>query len=1161
MPAGIEAVARRHFQDWFRAMDDGTVHKWAERTLTADHVQTSSLAWGMHAEFRGRDGFCLHYNDIVSRVWGGPGAPVTWAIESFSIKGPLEVQAVLHLSHVDSPHKPRWLQLRGRSRRLINDVRYTPEGQAYYTRTRVCLPVIADSATEGLPAWFSEVLQMLFQALQLGNPADWADCSLAESAACSLAAPGQELPRSEWERGRAGGALMLGDLTALCGSDWELHQCGPPDAAGRVKATCTARGYGGHPARSAVWTLAQCGGQVTTLAVELEPLTSPREPDQPPPLLSGFSDEGIGSALTEPAAEPARELARRFVDGAMQAMHAGTFGAFIGANVADGAVVTVCEHSSASSAPARSVSGGREIIIEAYNDRVRGLWADGATDMQVHFRSFEDRGGAAARLYAVQQVKGGPEGRLKMVEVEFLDLEFSGERVRSYALQRASLHQDAPVPAPGADENVCVFVRMLMDTLGRAMHEGKFGDWCETVCTEDVNFSLNFEGSLKEATVGRANMWQTYNAIQSKKELIMPGATLQWSWAELPSQVGEGRFHAERDMLICIPDNPWAAGMAMRKRHVADVALRGCQVSDVAILLRDDTAGRGPQGLRRPPPDVPPGEAGRSTAPAEDTPAGVAQAMARALRLHGPHGALHALDISVTATYQPPLGQQVVATTFQEVVSLMQALPPYAGCITAWEAFVEITPGVVRHLWAGWDACAAHEPHTRKCCQVELTVCGMKVLAVAATAATITHHGLSPTAGLVLMRCLPAAQWTGSIAQLGEAFMSADVVVSVVDRAHDPHGAVKGGACTGVRDLCLRYNRVIASIGAVLGAPVKLEIQEQGHFTAHNTCGWQFRMTAGGQQGGAPGLEEIHEVRWRFEQGRAVSMQLDIRPQHPKRAPLPPPHEAAQEVAVQIARSCLLPAADADAAWSSALGDEALCAAAPAQGTAPARGAGVAARGRGSVVVSALCALLGATERLAWRIQSARPLQDSPRRGAPAVVEPQRVIVRADNTELQNPGMWWSPDEKESRQSVVLDVGFAPGAPQRVALLSAVVLPPASAPDAEGAAAAVPAFDAVHRTGGAATPQVTAQHSGPLGEAPCRHNTWDSARIKRGWNILRCRQCEVQWRLDHQVFLAESCATFDGHGGCLAGADCDKLHVWRRKLKEGERHGAAQGCV
>ena len=67
---------------------------------------------------------------------------------------------------------------------------------------------------------------------------------------------------------------------------------------------------------------------------------------------------------------------------------------------------------------------------------------------------------------------------------------------------------------------------------------------------------------------------------------------------------------------------------------------------------------------------------------------------------------------------------------------------------------------------------------------------------------------------------------------------------------------------------------------------------------------------------------------------------------------------------------------------------------------------------------------------------------------------------------------------------------------------------------------------------------------------PCNHNDWDSVRVKRGWCLLRCRTCTLQWRI--KASDVDRCVPFIT-SGCNA-TECSKFHIHLRKQRQGERH-------
>lgn len=98
------------------------------------------------------------------------------------------------------------------------------------------------------------------------------------------------------------------------------------------------------------------------------------------------------------------------------------------------------------------------------------------------------------------------------------------------------------------------------------------------------------------------------------------------------------------------------------------------------------------------------------------------------------------------------------------------------------------------------------------------------------------------------------------------------------------------------------------------------------------------------------------------------------------------------------------------------------------------------------------------------------------------------------------------------------------------------------------------------------TPPPTAEGSpssvgDPL-RRPCHHNSWDNVRARKGWQVLRCRECASQWRL--RTESVSRCTDFgkirgganvDGwwlSQGCNKGGMCDHLHIhYTRQQREG----------
>eukprot|EP00756_Hemistasia_phaeocysticola_P011131 Hpha_TRINITY_DN15090_c5_g3::TRINITY_DN15090_c5_g3_i3::g.123401::m.123401 len=71
---------------------------------------------------------------------------------------------------------------------------------------------------------------------------------------------------------------------------------------------------------------------------------------------------------------------------------------------------------------------------------------------------------------------------------------------------------------------------------------------------------------------------------------------------------------------------------------------------------------------------------------------------------------------------------------------------------------------------------------------------------------------------------------------------------------------------------------------------------------------------------------------------------------------------------------------------------------------------------------------------------------------------------------------------------------------------------------------------------------------------PCGHNSWDNVRIRRGWVVLRCRECDAKWR--QRPHSNERCPDFPTPQGCARGDACPQLHVHHTKRTAEER---AQG--
>eukprot|EP01064_Diplonema_japonicum_P022503 TRINITY_DN323_c0_g1_i1.p1 TRINITY_DN323_c0_g1~~TRINITY_DN323_c0_g1_i1.p1 ORF type:complete len:251 (+),score=51.84 TRINITY_DN323_c0_g1_i1:23-754(+) len=86
------------------------------------------------------------------------------------------------------------------------------------------------------------------------------------------------------------------------------------------------------------------------------------------------------------------------------------------------------------------------------------------------------------------------------------------------------------------------------------------------------------------------------------------------------------------------------------------------------------------------------------------------------------------------------------------------------------------------------------------------------------------------------------------------------------------------------------------------------------------------------------------------------------------------------------------------------------------------------------------------------------------------------------------------------------------------------------------------------RRGSASTTVSTSGSSG-ASASPCHHNSWENVRIKRGWAVLRCRECSTQWRLRPSEI--DRCPEFGKEIGrrCSHGDACSRLHIHFTRLK------------
>ena len=68
---------------------------------------------------------------------------------------------------------------------------------------------------------------------------------------------------------------------------------------------------------------------------------------------------------------------------------------------------------------------------------------------------------------------------------------------------------------------------------------------------------------------------------------------------------------------------------------------------------------------------------------------------------------------------------------------------------------------------------------------------------------------------------------------------------------------------------------------------------------------------------------------------------------------------------------------------------------------------------------------------------------------------------------------------------------------------------------------------------------------------PCSHNDWDDVRTRKGFKVLRCRECQKKWKLLSSN--VPRCMPFL-HDCCDKGEDCPLLHVRRKKHTISERY-------
>eukprot|EP01064_Diplonema_japonicum_P038652 TRINITY_DN942_c1_g1_i1.p1 TRINITY_DN942_c1_g1~~TRINITY_DN942_c1_g1_i1.p1 ORF type:complete len:178 (+),score=50.54 TRINITY_DN942_c1_g1_i1:57-536(+) len=61
---------------------------------------------------------------------------------------------------------------------------------------------------------------------------------------------------------------------------------------------------------------------------------------------------------------------------------------------------------------------------------------------------------------------------------------------------------------------------------------------------------------------------------------------------------------------------------------------------------------------------------------------------------------------------------------------------------------------------------------------------------------------------------------------------------------------------------------------------------------------------------------------------------------------------------------------------------------------------------------------------------------------------------------------------------------------------------------------------------------------------PCDHNDWDDVRTRKGYKVLRCRECQQRWKIP-STNVPRCMAFFNDC--CLKDVHCEYLHVRRKK--------------
>ncbi|KAJ9443410.1 hypothetical protein DIPPA_32396 [Diplonema papillatum] len=103
--------------------------------------------------------------------------------------------------------------------------------------------------------------------------------------------------------------------------------------------------------------------------------------------------------------------------------------------------------------------------------------------------------------------------------------------------------------------------------------------------------------------------------------------------------------------------------------------------------------------------------------------------------------------------------------------------------------------------------------------------------------------------------------------------------------------------------------------------------------------------------------------------------------------------------------------------------------------------------------------------------------------------------------------------------------------------------PPSPALSCQGAGGGS-ADPEANETSPAFWPHAVALPSPHMLDRPCKHDRWDSIRVKNRVVVLRCRVCASQWKAKATSF--QRCAAFLANSECF-DPDCAHVHVYRKK--------------